>query len=506
MRACHAALLERLVKSVSDDEAFGYLDEWLKLAPFDQRVHEFLFSALARRDQIREGEEHLAATVGLFEAEGLDCTPIRDAWRFARGHADGPPRAQVAAVAAAITESGAGVLNTAPRRASVAVMPLYDWSAVAGARGGAADALAHDVITRLAKLRSLFVIAQGTVFALHERRIGPEEAGRMLTVDYVVSGSVRRAGERLTVMVDLAETRTARIVWSETFERKVDDAFQVLDEIGNTIVASIASEIESSERNRAVLMPPSSLGAWEAHHRGLWHVYRFTKPDNEQARHFFEMAVQLDPTFARAYAGLSFTHFQNAFQGWSKREPEVDRAFEAAGQSVMADDRDPAAHWALGRALWLRGHHDQSVVELEQAIDLSPNFALGHYTLAFVHSQAGDADAAIASSDHSRHLSPFDPLLFGMLGSRAMALVRLGRFEEAADWGVKAAARPNAHAHILAIAAYSLALAGRLDEARGYLASIRKTQPRYDVDSFLRAMQFEPEGEKLFREGAKRIT
>jgi Flp pilus assembly protein TadD len=93
-----------------------------------------------------------------------------------------------------------------------------------------------------------------------------------------------------------------------------------------------------------------------------------------------------------------------------------------------------------------------------------------------------------------------------MLGSRAMALVRLGRFEEAADWGVKAAARPNAHAHILAIAAYSLALAGRLDEARGYLASIRKTQPRYDVDSFLRAMQFEPEGEKLFREGAKRIT
>ena len=172
------------------------------------------------------------------------------------------------------------------------------------------------------------------------------------------------------------------------------------------------------------------------------------------------MAVRLDPTFSRAYAGLSFTYFQNAFQGWTKREPEIDRAFEAAGQSLMADDRDPAAHWAMGRALWLRGRHDQSLVELEQAIDLSPNFALGHYTLAFVHSQAGDPHAAIASSDHSRDLSPFDPLLFGMLGARAMALVRLGRFEEAADWGVKAAARPNAHAHILAIAAL-LAGAGR---------------------------------------------
>ena len=118
-------------------------------------------------------------------------------------------------------------------------------------------------------------------------------------------------------------------------------------------------------------------------------MYRFNRPDNERARHFFETAVRLDPTFARAYAGLSFTHFQNAFQGWAQREPEIDRAFEAAGQSLMVDDRDPAAHWAMGRALWLRGHHDPSVVELEQSIDLSPNFALGHYTLAFVQSQAG---------------------------------------------------------------------------------------------------------------------
>ena len=88
-------------------------------------------------------------------------------------------------------------------------------------------------------------------------------------------------------------------------------------------------------------------------------MYRFNKADNELARQFFETAVRLDPTFARAYAGLSFTHFQNAFQGWAKRAPEIDRAFDAAGQSLMVDDRDPAAHWAMGRALWLRGRQDQ---------------------------------------------------------------------------------------------------------------------------------------------------
>ncbi len=298
-------------------------------------------------------------------------------------------------------------------------------------------------------------------------------------MDYVVSGSVQRRDKRLTVSVELVETRTARIVWAEVFNQTLDDAFQVLDEIGNRIVASIASEIETIERNRAILRPPNSLDAWEAHHRGLWHMYRFSRADNERAQHFFETAIRLDPTFARAYAGLSFTHFQNAFQGWTKRGPEVDRAFEAAGQSLMADDRDPAAHWAMGRALWLRGEHDQSVAELEQAVDLSPNFALAHYNLAFVHSTAGDSQSAI-SRPIIRAISARSIRCCSACSVRARwRWCVLKRFDEAAEWGIKAAARPNAHAHIKAIAAYSLALAGRIDEGARLSCRIRKTLPRY---------------------------
>ncbi len=525
-RGCQAALLEHLVGRVPDDEAFGYLETWLQLAPFDRHVHEIVLETLARGGRIREGEEHLAAACRMFEAEGLECASLRNAWHSARARsaagsttraglivtANGP----AIAPAATLEPAGAASVATAPaaggaadiaalpgRRASIAVMPFIEFDAAE--MRGAARALAHDVITRLARLRSLFVIAQGTIFALHERHIGPEEAGRMLHVDYVVSGSLTRRGEHLVVAAELIETRSSRIVWSEILNRKPDDTLLMLDEIGNQIVASIASEVEAIERNRAILKPPNSLDAWEAHHRALWHMYRFNRSDNERAHHFFETAVRLDPTFARAWAGLSFTHFQNAFQGWGEREPEIDRAFEAAGQSLMVDDRDPSAHWAMGRALWLRGRHDRSVVELEQAIDLSPNFAMGHYTLAFIHSQDGDPGAAIASSDYSRHLSPFDPLLFAMLGSRAMALVRLGRFEEAAQWAVKAAARPNAHQHIHAIAAYSLALAGRLDEARSYAVSTRKLAPEYGVTDFLSAFQFDPDGVALFRKGARRI-
>jgi DNA-binding SARP family transcriptional activator len=492
-RACHAALLEHLARSVPDDEAFGYLDKWLQLAPFDQHVHEALLAALARRGRIREGEEHLAATARLFEAEGLDSAPIRNAWRSAR------------AVTVVAIEGRDEAVAGPPRRGSVAVMPFVDRSTAALVRGGAADALAHDVITRLAKLRSLFVIAQGTVFALHERRIGAEEAGRMLNVDYVVSGSVRAQGKYLTVSVELAETRSARIVWAETFNDKLDDAFLVLDELGNRIVAFIAAEIETLERNRAILKPPSSLDAWEAYHRGLWHMYRYRKADNDMARHFFQAALRLDPTFSRAYAGLSFTHFQDAFQNWEKREPEMDRAYEAAAQGIMADERDPAVHWAMGRALYLRRRFDESVIELEQSINLSPNFALGHYNLSFLRSIVGDPHVAIADADHSRQLSPFDPMLFGMLATRAMALVRLGQFEEAADWAVKAAARPNAFPHIHAIAAFTLALAGSLDQARSHAAAARRMSPRYSLAEFFATFPFDAEGEALFRKGAKLI-
>jgi len=503
-RGVHAALLEHVVQRVADDEAVPYLEQWLQLAPFDPRVHELLLGALARRGQIREGEEHLAAAVRLFETEGLDAAPLRHVWQSAKAHPAAPPAARVSPAPEPAPSRAAGV-SPASRRASVAVMPFLDRSPTADARGGPADALAHDVITRLAKLRVLFVIAQGTVFALHERHVGPEEAGRMLGVDYVVSGTMRRDGKRLTVTVELTEARTGRIVWAEVMKHTLDDAFRVIEGIGDRIVASVASEIETIERNRAILRPPSSLDAWEAHHRGLWHMYRFSKADNERARRFFETAVRLDPTFARAHAGLSFTHFQTAFQGWAPRGPAVDRAFAAAAQGLMADDRDPAAHWAMGRALWLRGQDAPSVVELERAIDLSPNFALGHYTLAFVNSQTGDPEAAIASSDHSRRLSPFDPLLFGMLGARAMALVRLGRLEEAADWAVKAASRPNAHPHILAIAAYSLALGGSLDQARAWAATLRRAHPGYGIGDFLAAFRFDPPGEALFRRGARRL-
>src|SRR5262249_57961871 len=232
-------------------------------------------------------------------------------------------------------------------------------------------------------------------------------------VDYAVSGSVRRHGDGVTVVVELADVRDGSIVWTDSFDAGAGETFAAVDSIVQRIVAAIAEEIESAESRRAVLKPPTSLDAWESYHRGLWHMYKFNAQDNRDAEQFFRAALALDPTFSRAYAGLSFTHFQNAFLELTPdRDHQIDLAFESASQSLGADDRDPAAHWAMGRALWLRGAQQDSLVELERSIELSPNFALGHYTLGFVHSQTGHPSIAIDSTNYSTTLSPSHPLQF----------------------------------------------------------------------------------------------
>ena len=277
-----------------------------------------------------------------------------------------------------------------------------------------------------------------------------------------------------------------------------------LDEIGDKIVGSIemrsrptsATTRSSSRRTHWTLGKPIIAG--------VWHMYRFNRADNEQAHissrwPYASTPRSHEPTLA------SLCPLHEAFQRWGEREQETAWALEAAERSLIVDDRDPAAHWAMGRALWLRGRRDQSLAELERAVGLSPSFAHGHYALAFVHCQWGDPRAAIQSSDHARHLSPLDPLLSSMLAARATALVRLRQFEEAANWAAKAAAQPNTHVNIRGIAAHCLALADRTDEARAVIASIHKVLPDYRFDDLFSTFRPSPDAEALFRRGAKRI-
>jgi TolB-like protein/DNA-binding SARP family transcriptional activator len=507
-RTLRVALASELgLRPAGAEESLQRIQAWLEVAPFEPRAHQALLELLSNARRFGECDTHLARTIRAFEREGLDWAPLRDWWR------------QLARVSAPATQKDMPVLATAPRerdapaplesrhggRVSVAIMPFEPAAASSGAGSQHWHGLSDDIITRLAKLRALFVIARGTSHTLGERGIDARAAGHILGVRYVVSGRVRRHGERTRVNVELAETHEARIIWADELDCDGEATFVALDAIVDRIVAAVAKEIELAECQRALQRPPSSLDAWEAYHRGLWHMYKFRPLDNREAEQLFRQAIGLDPSFARAHAGLSFTQFQNVFLELTPdREVQMDLAFESAAHSLEADDRDPAAHWAMGRALWLRGSQRESVQELERSIELSPNFALGHYTLGFVEAQSGDPRTAIRASNTSRALSPFDPLQFGMFGSCALAHLRLGELEEANQSALAAISRPNAHVHILAIAVCTLALTQRHDEARKLVATIRANQS-YDIERFLRCFRLDRDAELLIRHGARAI-
>lgn len=514
LRALQVGLLDTVAGRLEpgSDAQMACLEAWLQGAPFDRRGHRLLFEALARRGRIREGHQHLAALARAFDAERLDWAPLGHAWAAARRQWTGSPSSSSSLLPpmpglVATASADARLPSACPGlpRASLIVMPFTGLGNAGPARGGLATALTHDVIARLARLRSLTVIAPGTAFTLDAVGIGASEAARRVNACYAASGVLRRCRDSLHLTAQLTEPRTARVLWADEYVVRQREVLTLLDELGDRLVAALDHEIGLVERERAIRTPPDALDAWTAHHRGLWHVYRFNRDDNRWARHWFKTAIRLDPTFSRPHSGLSLTWWEEAFLGWDDRGPAIREALASAERALTLDERDPSAHWTLGRAHWLMGHDQQALAGLRQSVALSPNFALGHYSLAFVNAQTGDARSAIIDADRSRALSPFDPLLFAMLSSRAIAMMRLDQFDEAANWLLRASAEPNAHSHIGALAAHCLALAGRVEEARDQVDQVQRRRPGYAIDDLLTAFRLPVTLVTRMRQVAKRI-
>jgi DNA-binding SARP family transcriptional activator len=513
----HSQALARLASLLprEHEDVLAILRKRIDLVPLDEEAHIDLLRALVARGHIAEADHHLATTVGLYEREGLNPTALREAWVASR-RVRVTTSADLRQIEANIALGGERCERVdtsgrafdlqqffSARRASIAVLPF---EALTPAGSSLADGLTNDIIIGLAKLRNLFVIGQGTSFTLRDRGVRAPEAGTLLGVKYITTGTVRMDAPRIRISLQLCAQESGRIVWVDEYDSRADDAPMAPAAIATRIVSCLDAEIRLTECNGAIVKPPNSLDAWEAHHRGLWHMYRFTERDNDEAQRLFQRAIALDPTFSRAYAGLSFTHWQNAFTFKpTQRQPETDRAFDTAGRGLQADPQDPAAHWAFGRALWLRKEEAASLHALNEAVTLSPSFAIAHYTRGFVESQTGDAAVAVHATDVARQLSPFDPMLYAMCCARAFALVRLGRYEEAAEWAIRAARKPNAHVQAHALAALILAVAGKVKDALREADIVRRLRPTYSIDDFLSSYRVVDSEESAYKTAARRI-
>ena len=387
-------------------------------------------------------------------------------------------------------DNASGLDLSLPDRPSLVVLPF----ALLGGDEHAqviSDGLTLDIMTRLARTRWLFVIARGTAFMFRGQVQNIKSIALRLGVRYVVQGNVQFIGQRVRVNAALTDAISGREIWAEHFDRSIDDIFAIQDDIANVIVGTVESEIELSERQRALLKHPANLDAWSAYHRAAWLMYQFTPEAYEEAERLFQLSAKLDPNSARVYAGLSFVHWQRAFLEIGKdRSEEIARAQEYAQHALIVDPRDPQAHWAMGRSYLLQRDFDLAIEEIGHSIELSPSFAIGHYSSAFARMLSGDHAGSASAVRLARRLSPYDIMSFAMLALEAFDAALAGRVEQAAVLADRAARQPNAHYHIFAIAAFCNSLAGRDDAAREYVQRLAKAHPGYRISDYFRAFPY----------------
>jgi TolB-like protein len=351
-----------------------------------------------------------------------------------------------------------------------------------------ADALPHELIAELARLRWLLVVARASSFRLRADEVDPRVVGSVLGVSYCLSGTLEVAGGWLTVMTELADTKAGDVVWAERYQGSIDDVHAIREQICGSVLSQLEIQITLHEASRARLTVPENLDAWSSYHLGLQHMYRFNRKDNAVAAGLFERAIGLDPSFARAHAGLSFVHFQTAFlRRTSDVAGEVARARRCAQQGVDLDPLDPFVNFTMGRTYWLESDLDRAYAWLERATSLSPNYAQGIYAKAWTESMAGAALDAREHLDLSMRLSPLDPLYYAMLSARGLTHITLGEDQEAADWTDRGARAPGAHPLIAMIAAAASQLAGQQDKARTWADDVRGRRPNITRTDFFDA-------------------
>jgi TolB-like protein len=406
-------------------------------------------------------------------------------------------QAQAGAAPTAISElpqtPDSGPATEAMSRPSIAVLPFRStgsaeaWSAIA-------NGLPHDLITELARLRWLFVVARGSSFRLRGDDQDPREVRRLLGARYCLLGAVELSGNRLVINTELVDTGSGEVVWGERYAGNVEDVHAMRDEIRTSILTSLEIQIPLHEAGRARLVSPGNLDAWSAYHLGLQHVYGFNRRDNALAGELFGRAVEGDATFARAHAGLSFVHFQTAFlRQTDDIDGAVRQARDCAQRGVDMDPLDPFVNFAMGRTYWLEGDLDRSLAWLERSTSLSPNYAQGIYAQAWTELMADSVVSARQHVDLAMRLSPLDPLYYAMLSLRGLTHISAEDDETGAEWAERGARAPGAHALIAMIAAAAQALAGNTERAQRWATDVRRRNPALTRQDFFGAFPMKSE-------------
>ncbi len=289
--------------------------------------------------------------------------------------------------------------------------------------------LAASIAMDLGRFKSISVVSASSSLSFRDSHIDLRDIADSLDVRYLVEGSVDRAGSRLHGFVRLLEPITGRQVWSDRFDASAEDVFNVIDNLIQSIVAPLAARLESEEIAAARKKTAVSLDAYDHWLRGLSHLRVISREDEKAAQEHFQTAIDLDPNFARAHAGLAMAHFNTwSCAAWGSWYEDIARCLEAANRALALDPSDHWPHLVLAEAHLFQREFDKSRAHYDRAIKLNPNDAdlLAHGSMILTY--LGEHDAGVEAGLTAMRLNPFYTEVYPYLISGAFQMA--GRYEE----------------------------------------------------------------------------
>jgi TolB-like protein len=291
---------------------------------------------------------------------------------------------------------------------SIAVLPFANLSGDPD-QGYFSDGITEDIITDLSRFHALFVIARNSSFQYRDKAVDIKRVGRELGVEYVVEGSVRRAGNRVRISAQLIDAKTSNHMWAQRYDREMEDIFAVQEEVAHSVAATVSGRVEAAGRDQALRLSPSALKAYDLVLRAKVLMLTYTRTNNEQARICAEKAVQLDPGNARAYAHQAWCQWLNFTACWTEdRRKALGSAYELARRAVTLDDSDSFTRWMLGAVHLYRREYDEARREIEKAIEMNPTDSEARGIYGLFLSAVGKAELAIEQFDIVKRHNPFD--------------------------------------------------------------------------------------------------
>src|SRR5260370_179779 len=406
-------------------------------------------------------------------------------------------RVRLEADATTAPEGGedAGVATTISKKPSIAVLPLVNMSGDPE-QEFFADGLTEDIITELSRFRDLLVISRNSTFVYKGKAVKVQEVAREFAVDYVLEGSVRKAGDRIRVTVQLIDAETDRHIWAERYDRDLEDIFAIQDEMTRAIVATLPGRVEAASHDRAKRKPTDNMAAYECVLAAKVLHHRSTRKDNDDAEPLHDRAISPPPNYAPTHAWKACVLGQTWVYDWcAEREATLQQVAAELEIALALDDNDSDVHRILAALNLVRDDHDKAAYHQERALALNPNYDLVVVQQGELLTWLGRPEEGIDWIKKAMRLNPYHPERFWSHLGRACYCAE--KYAEAAE-AFSRITRPD-HTHHAFLAA-TFARMGNAVAATAHPPEVLKREPKFSVAVYLATQHYNREVDRRLHE------